>query len=114
MVARVFSGVGIDSDPVINCEFRTRTPWKSVMSDDVQLPYTWLMGNCYTDVSEDGKTVEFISTSIDITHQKWMQQESQKRTEEVLEAKRQQVSTFSDCIHTTGCMNGDKKDVVGE
>lgn len=91
--SRLWSGLETEGN-VIDFEYRIKKPWVSSESDDVRLPYTWLMGNCYAEITKDGQT-EVISTSIDVSHHKWISQESQKRTEEITNAKRQQVSPWT-------------------
>lgn len=76
---------------IVNYEYRIKKKWSHPTLKDVSLPYTWLMANVYPTISENG-VAEYVSTVTDITLHKWLQQESQTRTEEVLEAKRQQVS----------------------
>lgn len=78
---------------VIDYEFRIKKPWVSSVSNDELLPYTSCLGSAYAQTTEDGQ-VEVIGTAVDITHQKWIAQESQKRTAEVINAKKQQVGVI--------------------
>lgn len=82
-----------DEDKIMDYEFRIKTPWVSSVSNDIHLPYTSCMGSAYANRTDDGQ-VEVICTSVDITHHKWIAQESQKRTAEAIDAKKQQVGTL--------------------
>lgn len=77
-------------DNVIDYEFRVKRPWVSSISNDIHMPYTSCMGSAYATHTNDGQ-VEVISTLVDVSHHKWISQESQKRTNEAITAKKQQV-----------------------
>lgn len=81
-----FSQLQLEHQPV-HFEIRLAVPSKQYTSS-----YTWVLVSAYPEMAEDNELESIVACFTDITEQKWAAEVERRRTEDALEAKRQQES----------------------
>ena len=78
----------------VHFEFRFKKSISETMKDQSaaakQLPFTWILGSVYPDVTADGTFLSITGTLTVISEQKIAEAESDRRANDALNSKRQQ------------------------
>ncbi|KAH9826682.1 Hybrid signal transduction histidine kinase K, partial [Teratosphaeria destructans] len=77
-------------------QFRLRRPWSNGAGGTGQ---SWMMACCYPELNEDGSVQAVAATIVDISYLKWAEDVQRRRTDEALEAKRQQENFIDFTCH---------------
>ena len=85
----------VTKEPV-NFPLQLRRAWSNGAGGQGQ---AWVMANAYPELNEDGDVVAVAGTLSDISHLKWAESVQKRRTDEAIEAKRQQENFIDITSH---------------
>ncbi|KAJ4983893.1 hsp90-like protein [Stagonosporopsis vannaccii] len=74
-------------------QFRLKKTW---VNQDGFVSKIWVQSSNHPELDKNGKVISILGTLFDISHFKWAESVQTQRTEEALEAKRQQENSFID------------------
>ncbi|KAK5691457.1 hypothetical protein LTR97_011450 [Elasticomyces elasticus] len=77
----------VNKKQAVNFQFRLRREWSNGLGDHGP---AWVMASAYPELSNDGRVLSVAGTLTDISQLVWAESVQKLRTEEAIEAKRQQ------------------------
>lgn len=86
----------VEQKKAVKFQFRLRRIWSNEQGGHGQ---AWVMASVYPELGEDGSILAVAGTLTDISHLKWAESAQKRRTEEAIEAKRQQENFIDMTSH---------------